>query len=127
MENIKTTEQPGGMMNLIVRPIQAYPLTFFIILACFFGWIQFIAAALGADIIPDGMPLGPILAALIVSASMGKTGLKEWGRQLITLRAGLSWYALAFVAPIVIIITAVLANTALGAPLPTSAQLASLG
>lgn len=125
MEKIKITEQSGGMINFIVRPIRAYPLTFFIILACFFGWIQFIIAALGVDIVPDGMPLGPILAALIVTASMGKSELKQWGRQLKTLRARLSWYALALAAPIVIIITVVLANTALGTLLPTSAQLAA--
>lgn len=125
MNTMSNPDQSRGIMNAIVRPIRAFPLTFFMIFACLFGWVFFIAAALGAELTPDGMPLGPLLAAAIVAASMGRAGLKEWGRRLVTFRAGLGWYALAVVAPVAIISIAVLANTALGAPLPTSAQLAA--
>lgn len=55
-------------MNTILRPVRSYPIVFFTILACLFGWVYFIAYAFGADIIPDGMPLGPIIATVIVSA-----------------------------------------------------------
>jgi hypothetical protein len=44
-------------MNTILRPIRNYPIVAFAILACLFGWVQFIAYVFGADIIPDGMPL----------------------------------------------------------------------
>jgi len=110
-------------MNTLIRPIRANPLVFFVIFACFFGWILFIASALGADVSPDGMPLGPIVAAAIVVACMGRTELKKWGRRLVTFRASPGWYALALTAPVAIIIAAVLANYALGAPLPTRSQL----
>jgi len=111
-------------MNAIIRPIRANPLIFFVIFACFFGWILFIASALGADVSPDGMPLGPIIAAAIVAASMGRAELKEWGRRLVTLRTAPGWYALAITAPVAIIVAVVLVNYAFGAPLPTRSQLA---
>lgn len=41
-----------------------------------------------------------------------------------TFRTALGWYALAILAPVVVIVVAVLANHALGAPLPTPARLA---
>jgi len=111
-------------MNTILRPVRNYPIVFFAILACLFGWVYFIAYAFGADIIPDGMPLGPIIAAVIVAACLGRTEFKEWGRRLITFRTGIGWYALAFAAPIVIITIAALVNYALGATPPTASQLA---
>jgi len=111
-------------MTAILRPIRNYPIVAFAILACLFGWVQFIAYVFGADIIPDGMPLGPIIAAAIVAACLGRSEFKEWGRRLITFRTGIGWYTLAFVAPIVIITVAALGNYALGAALPTPSQLA---
>ena len=111
-------------MNTILRPIRNYPIAAFVIFACFFGWILFIAYALGADIVPDGMPLGPIIAALIVTACLGKAEFREWGRRLGTFRYGFSWYTLAFLAPIVIITAVASVNYALGAKLPTAPQLA---
>jgi membrane protease YdiL (CAAX protease family) len=104
--------------------IRAYPLAAFTVLACLFGWSLFIASRLGASVQPTGMPLGPILAALIVSALLGWEELKQWGRRLVTLRAPLSWYALAAVAPIVLVALPVLVNSVFGAPLPTASQLA---
>jgi len=111
-------------MNTILRPVRNHPIVFFTILACLFGWVYFIAHAFGADIIPDGMPLGPIIAAVIVAACLGRTEFKEWGRRLITFRTGIGWYALTIVAPIVIITIAAFVNYALGATPPTASQLA---
>jgi len=125
MNTIRNANKSEGLMTALVRPIRAYPLICFFILACLFGWVTFIAWALGADVTPDGNPLGPLVAAAIVAASLGRAGLKEWGRWLRTFRAGLRWYVLALVAPIAIIMAVVLANTAFGAPLPTSPQLAA--
>jgi membrane protease YdiL (CAAX protease family) len=105
-------------------PIRAYPLTSFTILACLFGWASFIASALGADVSPENIPLGPIIAAAIVAAGMGRSELREWGRQLVTFRASPGWYALAILAPAAIIIAAVLVNHAFGEPLPAPSQLA---
>jgi membrane protease YdiL (CAAX protease family) len=108
----------------VTHAIRTYPLVFFTLLACIFGWILFIAAGLGAGVPPDNMPLGPIVAAAIVAAGAGRAGLSEWGRRLRTFRASPGWYALAIAAPVAIIIASVLANRAFGAPLPTPSQLA---
>jgi CAAX protease family protein len=111
-------------MNTILRPIRNYPIAAFVVLACLFGWIQFIAYAFGADIVPDGMPVGPIVAALIVAACLGRAEFREWARRLTTFGAGIGWYALALVAPIAIITMVALANYSLGATPPTASQLA---
>ncbi len=73
---------------------------------------------------PDGMPLGPIIAAIIVAVCMGWSRFKEWLRQLVTLRSAPGWYGLAPAAPVLIIFASVLINYAFGAPLPTAVQLA---
>jgi membrane protease YdiL (CAAX protease family) len=111
-------------MNPVTRIIRAHPLVFFYVLACLFGWSLFIAAAMGAGISPDGNPLGPILAALIVAALMGRLELRSWGSRLVHFRTSPGWYVLAIAAPAGIILAAVLANHAYGAPLPTRSQLA---
>jgi len=116
--------ETGVTITAIRRPIRNYPIVAFTILACLFGWVSFIAYAFGAAITPDGMPLGPIVAAFIVAACLGRTEFKEWGRRLITFRTGIGWYALAFVAPIVIITIVALTNYALGTTLPSASQLA---
>src|SRR5689334_2802274 len=108
------------------------PLAFFVILACLLGWIPYIISALGAADLaaalgdngsPANWPFGPLVATAIVSALLGRAGLKNWWRQLTTLRAAPGWYILALMAPVVIVSAAVLANSAFGAPLPTTAQL----
>lgn len=107
-----------------VAVIRAYPLAAFAMLSCLFGWSLFIASTLGANVQPTGMPLGPILAALVVSAILGREELRGWGRRLINLRASFGWYALAAVAPVVLVVLPVLVNAIFGAPLPTASQLA---
>src|SRR6266487_5531368 len=109
------------------------PLAFFVILACLLGWMPYIVSALGAADIaaalggtngsPANLPFGPLVAAAIVSAFLGRAGLKNGWRRLTTFRTARSWYILAFVAPVVIVSAAVLANSAFGAPLPTASQL----
>jgi hypothetical protein len=110
-------------MNTLLSPIRTYPIVAFAILACLFGWVSFIAYAFGVALVPQPLPIGPMIAALIVAASLGRDEFREWGRRLITLRTGIGWYALAFVAPIVIITIVALANYALGATPPTASQL----
>lgn len=112
-------------MNAITRPIREHPILAFSILACLFGWILYVAAALGAAEEPSNLPLGPIIAAALVCACLGRPALRDWLRRLLHIRAPLRWYALALLAPVAIVAGAVLANHfAFGAPLPTAEQLA---
>jgi len=102
---------------------RAFPILLFAVLACLLGWAQYIAAWLGAKISPDNIPLGPLVAAVITALILGRAELKAWWRQLRNFRASAGWYILALAAPALIIVAAVLANHAFGAPLPTAAQL----
>jgi membrane protease YdiL (CAAX protease family) len=99
------------------------PLAFFVILACLLGWMPYFVSAVGGNGSPANLPFAPLVAAVIVSAFLGRAGLKNLWRRLTTVRAAPGWYILAFVAPVVIVSAAVLVNSALGAPLPTAAQL----
>ena len=95
----------------------------FAVLACVFGWVFSILHGFGGPATSDQLPLAPIIAAAIVSAGLGRPGIRSWGARLVNLRAAPAWYLVALVAPVAIIVAAVLANAALGAPLPTAAQL----
>jgi membrane protease YdiL (CAAX protease family) len=106
-----------------VQIVRRYPMTSFAVLACVFGWSLFIAAALGAGSNPDNMPLGPLVAALIVSACLGRSELRAWGRRLRSWRAAPRWYAVAILVPALVHVVNVLVNHLAGAPLPTLAQL----
>jgi membrane protease YdiL (CAAX protease family) len=103
--------------------VRRYPMTSFAVLACVLGWSIFIAAALGAGGAPDNMPLGPLVAALVVVACQGRGELRAWGRRLRSWRVAPRWYALAVAVPVVVHVTNVLVNHLAGAPLPTAAQL----
>jgi membrane protease YdiL (CAAX protease family) len=105
------------------RIIRTYPVTSFAVLACLFGWSIFIAAGLGLGSNPDNMPLGPLLAALVVASCQGRESLGAWGRRLRRWGAPPRWYAVAVLVPIVVHVVNVFLNHLLGAPLPTLAQL----
>jgi len=111
-------------MSALLRPIRAFPVTTYWILACAFGWMFTVAAAVRGTHDGGQFPLGPLMAAAVVAACLGRNGVREWGRRLITVRTGIQWWLVAFLGPIVLMIVAVLINAALGAPLPTREQLA---
>ncbi|MEV0802137.1 CPBP family glutamic-type intramembrane protease [Kribbella sp. NPDC050281] len=105
--------------------IRRYPIISFVVLACFFGWLRYITAFLGLGSNPENLPLGPLAAALVVTACQGREELRAWGRRLRSWRAAPKWYLLAILAPVVLHTINVLVNHLLGAPLPTSEQLAA--
>lgn len=109
-------------MSILTRPVRRYPITAFALLACLFGWSIYLAAALGAGSNPSNMPLGPLLAALVVTACQGREQLKAWGRQLRRWGAPPWWYAVAVLTPIAIDLAIVMVNHVFGAPLPTGSQ-----
>jgi membrane protease YdiL (CAAX protease family) len=107
-----------------LRPIRTYPLTTFGILACLFGWMFGIASVFRGNPAPNQFPLGPLIAAAVVSLCLGRAGLTAWWRNLRIVWVAPRWWLLAVLAPTGLIIVAVLANAAMGAPLPTGEQLA---
>ncbi|WP_165554215.1 type II CAAX prenyl endopeptidase Rce1 family protein [Kribbella capetownensis] len=117
---IAEQHKPRGPIGVIRR----YPIISFVVLACFFGWLRYITAYFGLGSNPENNPLGPLAAALVVTACQGRAELRAWGRRLRNWRAAPKWYLLAILAPVVVHIVNVLVNHLLGAPLLTSAQLA---
>ncbi|CAN5564460.1 hypothetical protein BH10ACT10_BH10ACT10_20510 [soil metagenome] len=106
-----------------VRLVRTYPMTTFATLACLFGWGIFIAAGLGLGSNPDNMPLGPLLAALVVTSCQGRKELFSWGRRLRRWGAAPKWYVPALLTPFAVHFVDVVVNHWLGAALPTLAQL----
>jgi len=112
-------------MSAVTRLVRRHPLTAFAVLACVFGWSIFGAAALGLGSDPSNLPLGPVFAALVVTAIQGRTALRAWGRRLVGLAASPWLYVLALLAPAVVHLANVGINSLFGAPLPTAAQWAA--
>jgi CAAX protease family protein len=112
-------------VSALAHLVRRYPIAAFMVLACLFGWCPYILAAVGIGTNPSNMPLGPVIAALIVTSVQGRAALFAWGRRLRRWAASPWLYLLAFASPIVINVFIVLVNHGFGAPLPTSSQLAN--
>lgn len=99
----------------------------FAFLALTFAWswsFDFLASRLvGVPVLSAGLSMiaifGPSLAAtLIVYTYGGKTGLQKWFHRCLNWNVGWYWYALAFFAPFVVIVTAWSLHVALGGEMP---------
>ena len=112
-------------MNPLTKVARARPITSFAVLACLFGWSPYIAAYYGLGSNPENMPLGPVLAALVVVSLQGRDALSAWGRRLRSFRVAPRWYAIAVLVPIAVHVVDVGVNHLFGAALPTAAQLAA--
>ena len=105
------------------RIVRTYPITTFAVLACLFGWGIFISAGLGLGSNPDNMPLGPLLAALVVASCQGREALGPGDVDCVSgtrRRSGTPWPCSPR-SPSTS--SNVVVNHWLGAPLPTAAQL----
>lgn len=109
-------------MSMVARLIRRHPLVAYTVLACLFGWSLFIAAAFGLGSQPSNLPLGPVIAALVVTACQGRAALRAWGRRLVGWAASPWLYVVAVLAPIAIHLADVGLNHLAGAPLPTAEQ-----
>ena len=103
--------------------VRRFPISAFAVLACLFGWMIYGLAAVGVPTDTDNMPLGPLMAALVVTSCQGREALRAYGRTLRGWAASPWLYAVAVGAPIAMHLSIVLANHLLGAPLPTAVQL----
>ena len=110
-------------MTTPVQLVRRHPISAFAVLACLFGWMPYIVTALGIGSNPENFPLGPVIAALLVTSCQGREALFAWGRSLRRWAASPWLYALAFGAPALLQVAIVLVNHQLGAPLPTAGQL----
>jgi membrane protease YdiL (CAAX protease family) len=104
--------------------VRRFPLVSFFVLACVFGWSPFALTYLSGGSGAENFPLAPLFATLVVVSCQGRGELKAFGRRLRSWGAAPRWYLLAVLAPIAVTTLIVAINHGLGAPLPTSAQLA---
>lgn len=112
-------------MSALVQLVRRHPVSTFFVLACVFGWLPYSLAAVGIGTHPENMPLGPVMAALVVASCQGREVLFTWGRSLRRWATSPWLYVVAVGAPIALHVTIVLANHLLGAPLPTADQLSA--
>jgi len=105
--------------------VKRHPLPTFIALAYLFSWwpaLLYLFRPMPVAV----ASFGPFLAALVVlSLTSGKTGVKDLLRQMIRWRVGWPWYLVALGLPALLAGIAVVLNVLLGAPAPSSAQLAA--
>src|SRR5438045_2519719 len=94
--------------------IGRHQLITFFVLAFVFSWYPWIIAIVrGRTSGPN--PLGPLVAALIVTAlAEGRAGLRTLLGRLVRARIGLRWYAVIFGLPVVICAAAVALMAAFG-------------
>jgi membrane protease YdiL (CAAX protease family) len=86
--------------------LKRHRLVAFFVLAFALSWYPWILALLrGRTSGPN--PLGPLLAAIIITAIVaGRAGLREFFRRLVRWRVGASWYAVTFVTPVLVCLIA---------------------
>jgi membrane protease YdiL (CAAX protease family) len=104
--------------------VRRFPLLSFVLLACLFGWSPYLVTFLTGGSGAENLPLGPLLATLVVVSCQGREELRSWGRLIRSWRAPPNWYVLALIAPVALQLLIVATNHGFGAPLPTSEQLA---
>ncbi len=102
------------MFSRLSSFVQRHSLAVFFVLAYAISWSPSVTEPHGI------LPLGPLIAALIVIAVTSRwTGVKAFLGRIIQWRVGLRWYALVLGLPVLIIASAVALNVLLGARAPT--------
>jgi uncharacterized protein len=104
---------------MIRESTNRHPLAVFIVLACVLSWW----------LVPiTGFPLGsgPFFAALVVlGLTQGRSGLAALSKQMIRWRVSWKWYAIAVLLPALAAVAAAAITIQLGAPSPSSVELAA--
>jgi membrane protease YdiL (CAAX protease family) len=113
------------IMNTIRLFATRHPLVMFFVLAYALAWAPGLLHLTVPNFPYIQLTPGPFLAAVTVSALIGGWAeVKAYLRGLLHWRAGVHWYALALVLPVVLALVAVYLNVLFGAPQPSPAQLA---
>lgn len=100
-------------MNNIRSFIHRFSLPIFFVLAYALSWMPSLFEAHSL------FPTGPLLAALIVLAFIGKQDVKDFLRHIVQWRVGIRWYALVLLLPVIATSTAVGLNILFGSNTPT--------
>lgn len=105
--------------------VRDHPIAMFLPLAFLLSWYPwFIALVQGRQTGPN--PLGPLLAAMIVTGvGFGWPAFRAFLASIVRARVGPRWYALAFGLPMLLVLASVLLNSGAGAPWPTPKQLSA--
>jgi uncharacterized protein len=108
-----------------VQAVREHPLVAFFVFAYVLSWWpSLIYLATGSG--PPILGCGPFLAAVAVLAlTSGKHGIENLFRSMLRWRVGLRWWLIAILAPVAMTFLAAGLNIALGAPMPTAAELAN--
>jgi uncharacterized protein len=99
--------------------VRSHPLLAFVLLAFVFSWwtVPLFGAPLG---------VGPFLAAVVVLlVTQGPPGLRALLRRMVMWRIAWKWYAAAVLLPVTAAGIAAAGTVALGAPVPSAAELAA--
>jgi membrane protease YdiL (CAAX protease family) len=105
--------------------VRRHPLISFFVLAYALSWWGEPLYAFGVFPEPLFLPLGPLLAAVIViGLAEGRPGFRDLGRRIVRWRVPWYWYAVAITFPLAIRFVAAGLNVAAGAPMPHWTSLA---
>lgn len=96
--------------------VKQHPVAVFLVLAFFLSWWPSLLYVLHIGNFPPILPLGPLLAALIVlPLAGGWAAIREFGRRIFHWRAGIGWWVVAIGFPILVSAAAAGANILMGA------------
>ncbi|MCU1532364.1 MAG: family intrarane metalloprotease [Arthrobacter sp.] len=108
--------------------LQHHHLSVFFVLAYAISWSSWPLYAVGLMPRMEFLPIGPLVAALLVSSlAWGRFGFKAWAQRLIRWRVGWAWYAVALLLPPLLVLVTAFTNIALDAPATGPADLAWFG
>ena len=123
LEAPRDRRRPRNPFAAFVASIRNRPLVWFFVLTYAFSWWPALTyATTGSG--PTILSCGPFLAAVtVLSLTRGKAGVKALFGSMVKWRVPARWWAIAILGPIVLSALATALNVALGAPMPTSAEL----
>jgi membrane protease YdiL (CAAX protease family) len=115
--------------NGLVRCVRRNQLLVFVVLAYALSWWAWIWYRLDPVTVDAPiLPIGPLLAALIVLAVVGGwTAIKDSLRKIVHWRVGWQWYALALLLPVALTLSAFAINLLLGAQRVASIEVPDAG
>jgi uncharacterized protein len=101
------------VIDIIRSFVRRYSLLIFFILAYALSWMPSLFETHSL------LPLGPLFAALIVLALIGRTDIRDFLRRIVQWHVGIGWYVMVLLLPITATSLAIGINLLLGSDTPT--------